>query len=206
MGNVWEWGSSVGGNSWRTTGDITDTWQSMSDIGFGQIENAKYARPGNWNDPDMLVVGWVGWGPNLHPARLTPDEQYTHISLWSLLSAPLLIGCDLTRLDDFTLSLLTNDEVIAVNQDPLGKQAVQKISKNGIRVWVKEIEGGGKVAGIFNTSSVTQRYSLNFSEIGAAPKNKIRDLWRQKNLGVSEEKFETSIVAHGVVLVKLQNP
>ena len=102
MGNVWEWGTEVGGNCWRTTGDITDTWTSMSKIGFNQAGHEKYAGAGHWNDPDMLVVGLVGWGPQLHPTHLTPDEQYTHISLWSLLSAPLLIGCDLSKLDDFT--------------------------------------------------------------------------------------------------------
>ena len=95
MGDVWEWGAKVGGNLWRTTGDITDTWKSMSEIGFAQVRSAPHAGPGRWNDPDMLVVGWVGWGPTLHPTQLTPDEQYTHISLWALLSAPLLIGCDL---------------------------------------------------------------------------------------------------------------
>ncbi|NJM94176.1 MAG: alpha-galactosidase, partial [Cytophagales bacterium] len=91
-GRVWEWGESVGGNLWRTTGDIVDTWESMVEIGFGQSNNASYAGPGHWNDPDMLIVGWVGWGPNLHPTRLTVNEQYTHISLWCLLSAPLLLG------------------------------------------------------------------------------------------------------------------
>ena len=98
MSNVWQWGAEVGGNLWRTTGDITDTWESMSGIGFNQLNMAQYAKPGNWNDPDMLVVGWVGWGPNLHPSKLSPDEQYTHISLWCLLASPLLIGCDLERL------------------------------------------------------------------------------------------------------------
>jgi len=103
--NPWEWGESVGGNLWRTTGDITDTWSSMSRIGFGQAGLSKYAGPGHWNDPDMLVVGNVGWGPELHPARLTPDEQYTHISLWCLLAAPLLIGCPIEQIDDFTMGL-----------------------------------------------------------------------------------------------------
>ena len=120
MDNVWEWGNEVDGNCWRTTGDITDSWGSMAGIGFAQAGHELYAKPGRWNDPDMLVVGWVGWGPALHPTHLTPNEQYTHISLWSLLSSPLLIGCDLTRLDEFTLNLLTNDEVLEVNQDPLG--------------------------------------------------------------------------------------
>ena len=121
MGKVWEWGTEVDGNSWRTTGDIEDTWESMTGIGFSQGKCSPYAAPGHWNDPDMLVVGWVGWGPALHCTRLTPDEQYTHITLWCLLSSPLLIGCDLSQLDPFTLNLLTNDEVLAVNQDPLGK-------------------------------------------------------------------------------------
>src|SRR5262249_54338743 len=94
-GNVWEWGGEGGGNSWRTTGDIIDTWKSLSSIGFSQAGHEKFAKPGNWNDPDMLIVGHVGWGPHLHPTRLTPNEQYTHISLWCLLSAPLLIGCDM---------------------------------------------------------------------------------------------------------------
>lgn len=205
MGKVWEWGESVGGNLWRTTGDITDTWESLSGIGFNQIENAKYAGPGHWNDPDMLVVGWVGWGPSLHPSNLTPDEQYTHISLWSLLSAPLLIGCDLTKLDDFTLNLLTNDEVLTIDQDPLGKPAVQKIKKGKLQVWVKELEDGNKAVGIFNLGNESQKFELNLSEVGVTSKVKIRDLWRQKNIGVFKDKFETVVTSHGVVLVKIFN-
>ena len=123
MGKVWEWGGEVGGNCWRTTGDITDTWQSMTGIGFSQAGHEKHAGPGHWNDPDMLVVGQVGWG-HLHPTRLTPDEQYTHISLWCLLSAPLLIGCDMTKMDDLTLGLLTNDEVLEVDPRPSGPASV----------------------------------------------------------------------------------
>jgi alpha-galactosidase len=98
----------------------------------------------------MLVVGWVGWGPSLHPTKLSADEQYTHISLWCMLSAPLLIGCDLERLDPFTLNLLTNDEVIALDQDPLGKQAFPKIIEGDIQVWVKDLEDGNDAFGIFN--------------------------------------------------------
>ena len=138
MGDVWKWGAEVGGNCWRTTGDIGDSWGSMAGIGFSQNGHEKYAGPGHWNDPDMLVVGMVGWG-DLHPTGLTPNEQYTHISLWCLLAAPLLIGCDMAQLDDFTLGLLTNDEVLEVNQDPLGKQAASwfstETSKSGPRTW-----------------------------------------------------------------------
>jgi alpha-galactosidase len=203
MGNVWEWGNEVGGNLWRTTGDITDTWESLSSIGFNQISNAPFAKPGNWNDPDMLIVGWVGWGPSLHPTRLTVNEQYTHISMWSLLSAPLLIGCDLTRLDDFTLNLLTNDEVIGINQDPLGKQAVPKMNKDNVQVWVKDLEDGTKAVGIFNLSSHIQKVSIPLSLTGLSGKQSIRDVWRQKDLGTFETSFETNLSPHGVTLVRV---
>jgi alpha-galactosidase len=203
MGNVWEWGDKVGGNCWRTTGDIEDTWKSMSEIGFNQTGHEKYARPGNWNDPDMLVVGMVGWGPNLHPTHLLPNEQYTHISLWCLLSAPLLIGCDMTQLDDFTLGLLTNDEVIEVNQDPLGKQAA-RISKSGdLEIWAKELEDGSKVVGLFNRGDKKAEISADLKQLGFTGKSAVRDLWRQKDLGKFDAQFKTMVASHGVVLVKI---
>ncbi|MFI5253010.1 MAG: putative Ig domain-containing protein [Bacteroidota bacterium] len=202
MGKVWEWGADVGGNLWRTTGDITDTWESMSDIGFNQIENAKYAQPGHWNDPDMLVVGWVGWGPSLHPTQLTPDEQYTHISLWCMLSAPLLIGCDLTRLDDFTLNLLTNDEILAIDQDPLGKQATPALNDGYIQVWVKELADGSKAFGVFNTGTKSEQYSIDFSKIGIHENTHLRDLWRQKEIPVNGNTVDLHLPSHGVVMIK----
>ncbi|MFN8205947.1 MAG: glycoside hydrolase family 27 protein [Bacteroidales bacterium] len=203
MGDVSKWGGQVGGNLWRTTGDITDTWESMSGIGFGQADLAPYAKPGEWNDPDMLVVGWVGWGPSLHPSRLSASEQYTHISLWALLSAPLLIGCDLTKLDDFTLNLLTNDEVIAINQDPLGKQAVLVKSEKSIQLWVKELEDGSKAVGLFNLSDKDQETGLSFADLKIAGKAKLRDAWRQKDLGEFEGQYPCKIPAHGVVLLRI---
>jgi hypothetical protein len=202
MGIVWEWGDEVGGNLWRTTGDITDTWESLREIGFSQVENQPYAKPGNWNDPDMLIVGWVGWGPGLHPTRLTADEQYTHISLWALLSAPLLIGCDLERLDDFTLNLLTNDEVLAINQDMLGKQARQVVVDGDIQVWVKELSGGGKAAGIFNLGKSTVKYTLDLQKAGLSPGQELRDLWRQKFLGEPGKTMELTVPSHGVILIR----
>jgi hypothetical protein len=204
MSNVWEWGAKVDGNLWRTTGDITDTWESMSSIGFSQIENAKWAQPGHWNDPDMLVVGWVGWGPSLHPTNLTPDEQYTHISLWSMLSAPLLIGCDLTKLDEFTLNLLTNDEVLAIDQDPLGSQAVPVIKKGDMQVWKKKLADGNYAIGIFNLGKESGSFTLNFSDAGLKGSVKLRDLWRQKELGAFNDKYEAKVPSHGVVLIKVK--
>jgi alpha-galactosidase len=203
MGNVWEWGHKVGGNCWRTTGDIEDTWESMSGIGFNQAGHEKYARPGKWNDPDMLVVGMVGWGPSLHPTHLLPNEQYTHISLWCLLSAPLLIGCDMTQLDDFTLSLLTNDEVIDVNQDPLGKQAGRISVSGDLEIWAKELEDGSKAVGLFNRGEKRADITADLKELGFTGKCVIRDLWRQKDLGKSDSQFKTTVAPHGVVLVKI---
>ncbi len=205
-GDVWEWGEEVGGNLWRTTGDIVDTWESMSDIGFYQQEGlAPHAGPGHWNDPDMLIVGWVGWGPNLHPTRLTPSEQYTHISLWALLSAPLLLGNDLTRLDDFTMNLLTNDEVIAINQDPLGDQA-DLIQKTAIRqVWAKKTEDGSMAVGLFNMADSRQKVSVKWDDLGIEGEQNLRDVWRQKDLGTFSNEYSTEIPGHGVALVKISS-
>jgi len=218
MGNVWEWGEEVGGNCWRTTGDITDTWSSMSGIGFNQAGHEKYAGPGHWNDPDMLVVGLVGWGVQLHPSNLTPDEQYTHISLWSLLCSPLLIGADMDRLDDFTLNLLTNDEVIEINQDPAGIQAHRIHNEAGKQVWTKEMEDGSKAVGLFYPDLSDRKEPANYfgwgekksvritlkgTDLGISGKFKVRDVWRQKDLGLFENQFETEVPYHGVALLRV---
>jgi alpha-galactosidase len=203
MGDVWKWGAEVGGNCWRTTGDITDSWGSMSGIGFAQNEMAPHAGPGHWNDPDMLVVGKVGWGPSLHDTHLTPNEQYTHISLWCLLCAPLLIGCDLTQLDDFTLNLLTNDAVLDVDQDPLGEQA-HRVAQNGsLEVWAKKMEDGSVAAGLFNRGETAGTVTANWTDLNLSGKRRVRDLWRQKDLGIFDGQFKTEVPRHGVVLVRL---
>jgi hypothetical protein len=204
MGDVWKWGDEVGGNLWRTTGDIVDTWLSVYDIGFSQYKLAEYAQPGHWNDPDMLVLGWVGWGPNLHPTRLTISEQYSHMSLWALLSAPLLLGNDLSRLDDFTLGLLKNDEVIAVNQDALGAQAERVLIDDDIQIWKKKLHDGSLAIGIFNLGNEDTEYTLDFKDIGLRNVVKIRDLWRKKDMGEFEDDFETVLFKHGVKLLRIE--
>jgi len=203
MGNVWEWGAQVGGNCWRTTGDITDTWSSMSGIGFSQAGHEKFAGPGHWNDPDMLVIGFVGWSARVRPTRLTPNEQYTHISLWSLQCSPLLIGCDMTRLDEFTLNLLTNDEVLEVNQDPLGRAAGRIGRRGSIEVWAKDMEDGSKAIGLFNLGEETAPATVQWSDLGWSGTHKVRDLWRQQDLGRFKRQFEASVPRHGVVLVRV---
>ncbi|RVU03190.1 alpha-galactosidase [Mucilaginibacter limnophilus] len=205
MKDVWKWGPQVDANSWRTTGDITDTWESLHDIGFRQYKLSEYARPGRWNDPDMLIVGKVGWSGNLRNTRLTPDEQYTHISLWSLLASPLLIGCDISQIDDFTLNLLTNDEVIAVNQDTLGKQARRVLAKNEYEVYVKELADGSKAVGLFNLADKYRTISVKPSEISLSPSAQVRDIWRQKDLGKIAEGLTYKLPPHGVMLIKVKS-
>ena len=192
-------------NAWRTGGDIRDNWKSLKSRLLTQDKWAPYAGPGHWNDPDMMIVGWVGWGKGPYPTHLTPDEQYSHMSAWCLQSVPLLLGNDLTKLDDFTLSLLTNDEVLAVNQDPLGKQAtvVSKIDSCG--VLAKDLEDGSKAAGLFNvTDSVTRKLTVKWSELGISGKYIVRDLWRQKDLGTFEDEFSADVQPHGVVMISLR--
>ena len=158
----------------------------------------------------MLVVGtlgWGGWGPALHPSNLTPDEQYTHITLWSLLASPLLLGCDLTQLDDFTLNLLTNDEVLEVNQDPLAKQARRITGDDTYEIWAKEMQDGAKAIGLFNIAPLYEapkQITLKLTDLGLRTPQQVRDLWRQKNLGTHTDQFTTTVRPHGVKLLMIR--
>jgi alpha-galactosidase len=189
--------------SWRTTGDINDSWRSLSGIGFSQAPWTTFSGPGHWNDPDMLIVGWVGWGPKLHPTKLTPDEQYTHISLWCLLSAPLLIGCDLEKLDAFTLNLLSNDEVLAIDQDSLGKQATCVSSNELSRVYEKDLDDGSKAVGLFNLGENSTNVMANWNDLKISGAQTVHDLWRQRDLGRFENEFSADVASHGVVFVRI---
>ena len=201
--DVWKWGDSVHGNCWRTASDIVDSWGSMSGIGFSQNGHEAYGGPGHWNDPDMLVVGWVGWGRNLHSSRLSPNEQYTHITLWSLLAAPLLLGCDLNRLDDFTRNLITNDEVLAVDQDSLGRGARRVSRHRDVEVWARPLADGGTAVGLFNRGELPARVTAWWAELGISGPQMMRDLWRQRDLGVATQECSAIIPRHGVLLLKL---
>jgi alpha-galactosidase len=208
MSDVWKWGDSVGGNCWRTTNDITDTWNSVKTIALAQDKAAAWAGPGNWNDPDMLVVGTVGWG-NPHPSKLKPDEQYLHISLWSLFAAPLLIGCDMEKLDAFTINLLTNDEVIAINQDPLGKQATCVHTIGDLRIYVKALEDGSHAVGFCNFGLEALRLSFSaFDKLGLQGKQLIRDVWTQKDISTIDTRsgsLSLEVPAHGVRLYRFSS-
>jgi alpha-galactosidase len=203
MGNVSEWGADVGGNLWRTTGDIYDAWASMATIGFGQAGLEEYAGPGHWNDPDMLVVGQVGWGPDLHPTGLTKDEQIAHITLWSMLAAPLLLGCDLSELDEFTLALLTNSEVLEVNQDPLGCQAGRVKEYKRTEVWARPLADGTQAVALFNRARGQKTAEVTWAELDLDGPQQVRDLWQREDLGVFEEGYSAPVSGHGAVMLKV---
>lgn len=193
--------------AWRTTDDIRDNWSSISTIGFAKQDCwAPYCGPGHWPDADMLVVGKVGWGPTVKDSALSADEQYTHISLWALLASPLLIGCDMASLDDFTLGLLSNVEVLDVNQDPLGLHAsCLSREDSGAVVYVKPLEDGSLAVGLFNTGDAPARVGFNMRELGLHAPVTVRDLWRQKDVGTvaPESSWDVLVAPHGVTLVKL---
>ncbi len=182
-------------NCWRTTGDIAANWKSMSSTGFdSQDKWQPYAGPGHWNDADMMVIGHKG---------LTPNAQVTHMTLWCLLSSPLMLGFDVTTADEFIVSLLTNDEVIEVNQDPLGQQAKRLVFGGDFEVWAKDMKDGSKAAGLFNRGFFNKSGAIQWADLKIDGKWKVRDLWRQKDLGVYEKQIGFDVPSHGCVLVRL---
>ena len=202
--DVWNWGASLGGNSWRTTDDISANWKSMTGIGFNQDPLALHAGPGHWNDPDMLEIGNKG---------LNPDECYTHMTLWCMLSAPLLIGCDMSQMDPLTVSMFSNDEVLAVNQDALGQQGHRLKAEGTTEVWVKPLANGEFAVALFNRGEVSTTLRVPAAEINAlyGYQNDIRsltvrDLWRQKSLPRSPDGWDISIAAHSAELLRTYRP
>ena len=193
---VWEWGPSVGGNLWRTTGDISDRYGVMAEIGFNQNGLEKFAGPGHWNDPDMLEVGNGG---------MNEDEYRTHFSLWAMLAAPLIAGNDLTRMTPYTVEILTNREVIAVDQDPLGKQGFRIAQEGPFEVWMKPMADGSRVVGLFNRQRTVEQMSVSFSQIGIHGEATIRDLWLKKDLGTFKDSYSAYVPTHGVVLVRIKS-
>jgi alpha-galactosidase len=206
-GKVWEWGDSVGGNLWRVTGDITDTWPSMSAIGFQQTGHEKFAGPGHWNDTDMLVVGKVGWGraEGPRPTNLTPNEQLTHISLWALQAAPLIIGADMAQMDAWTENMLGNREMLAVNQDVKGQAAGRTWNDGWTEIWSRPLEDGTFAVGLFNRGPEAARMELPLSQLGLSGAQPVRDIWMQKDLPRVSGSFATTVPRHGVVFVRVGN-
>lgn len=204
MGNVWEWGGESGGQLWRTGDDVHDSWESVRNAFKKLSDKSAFVKPGNWNDPDILQIGAVGAQSSGKAGlnRLTFEEQKTVMSMWCLLSAPLLIGANMEQLDDATLSLLTNEEIIAVNQDALGKSASLITTLDTTEVWKKQLEDGSFAFGFLNLSNESTTVKIPFSAVELQGRNRIRNLWKKEDLGVLENEFEITIPAHGIVMLQ----
>jgi alpha-galactosidase len=192
--DVWKWGADVGGNLWRTTGDIRDAWDSMTRIGFSQNELAPYARPGHWNDPDMLEIG---------NGAMSEMEYKLHMSLWSILAAPLLAGNDLRSMSPEILAILTNREVIAVDQDKLGKQGKQVWKSGDQEIWRRELSGGAQAVAFFNRGTDPAKITVKWSEIGIEGKHRLRDLWLHQDVTWPGPEHSVTVPGHGVVMLRV---
>ena len=211
MSDVWKWGGEVGGHCWRTTDDLglekDSSLPGFYSIGFKNAEHFADAGPGRWNDPDYILIGQVGNAFKIDappsPTKLTPDEQYSYMSMWALMASPLFYSGDMRYLDEFTLNVLCNTEVIDVDQDPLGKQArvVRKTASEF--VLAKPMEDGSVAVGLFNLEREPRRISVSWGDLGIAGERRVRDVWRQKDIGKEIARVESTVEPHGVALVRL---
>jgi len=207
MGEVWKWGQKVGGHSWRTGGDLGFELDRVLDIALENAKLGAFNGPGGWNDPDYIQIGWIGSAKGMgqsKPCPLTPTEQYSFMSLWCLLPAPLFFSGDMKHLDPFTVNILCNAEVIDVNQDSLGKSANVVMLNTNSFLMIKDLEDGAKAVGLCNRGEIESEVTAKWSDLGIKGRQSVRDLWRQKDLGTFEDKFSAKVPRHGVVLVKVQ--
>jgi len=206
-GDVWEWGESAGGHLWRTTGDLENSWMNLESVGFRQAGREKYAGPGHWNDTDMLIVGKLSWGRGeLVDTSLTKNEQILHLTLWAIQAAPLMIGADMSQLDDWTVDLLTNDEVLAVELDPMGTAGGRIWQKGRLEVWARPLHDGTWAAGLFNRGLQPYDVTVRWEDLGVRGPQPVRDLWQQKDLGVFNGAYTVKVPRHGAVMVKVGKP
>jgi len=193
--DVWKWGADAGGNLWRTTGDITDKWQVMSTIGFAQDDLAPFAGPGHWNDPDMLEVG---------NGSMSAAEYRTHMSLWALLAAPLIAGHDVRSSAPETVALLTNREVIAIDQDALGRPGRRVVRRGPLEVWTRPLEGKKIAVGLFNRGEAPAKVEASFTELGIKGRAGALDVWAQRSLDALEGIVSAEVEPHAVMLLVLE--
>ncbi|MBN2314196.1 MAG: hypothetical protein JXM79_09720, partial [Sedimentisphaerales bacterium] len=175
-------------------------------IGLSNAQHWQYAKPGQWNDPDYILIGWVGNARGMgegKPTALTPNEQYSYMSMWCLMAAPLIFSGDMDKLDEFTLNILCNAEVIEVDQDPLGIQSSIIRQTDDYFIMAKNMEDGSKAVGLFNTSPVERPVAVTWKELKIEGTYRVRDLWRQKDLGAYNNQFKANVPRHGVKLVRL---
>jgi alpha-galactosidase len=192
---VWTWGASVGGNMWRTTGDLDYNYDRFSLVGFEQAGLERFAGPGHWNDPDMLLVGL---------GKITTDEGRTQVSLWSLLAAPLIASADLRKISPENLAILSNPEIIAVDQDPAGVQGRQVSEEGPLDIWMKVLADGSKVVGLFNRGEDAAPMTVYFKDVEVGDSATVRDLWARKDLGRFKDSFTAEVLKHGVVMLRMK--
>ena len=195
LGEVWQWGPQVGGNMWRTSNDINDTYERMMSIADRQAGLSRFAGPGHWNDPDFLEVGNSG---------MTFDEQKSHFSLWALMAAPLMAGNDLTSMSEQTKSILLNREVIAVDQDPLGEAGNRVWQQGPLEVWARPLSGDAVAVGLFNQLTSATHITLNLADAGIHGDAEAEDLWTHSKIGVQHGSYTAVVPGHGVVMLRLQ--
>jgi alpha-galactosidase len=194
--DVWTWGDKVGGNLWRTTGDINDTYKRMMEIADTQSQIAKYAGPGHWNDPDMLEIGNGG---------MTTDEYRTHMSLWAIFAAPLLAGNDVRGMTEDTKSILLNKEVIAVDQDPMGVQGHRADKSGDIEYYARSLNNGETALAVVNRANTSATVKVPWSEMHIAEGTNVRDLWKHEDFRASANQSFT-IPAHGSLMFRMKAP
>lgn len=199
---VAEWAHAAGGHYWRTNDDLKDTWPLLLRSIDENLNGAEAAGPGGWNDPDMLVVGPMRFN-GFTSSRLTPNEQYAHVTLWAIMAAPLFIGCDLERLDSFVRSLLTNDEVLEIDQDALGKAGRPVVHDAAHDIWMRPLADGSWAMALFNRTDEEREIAADFSALGLPASCKVRCVWAQKDLGVFKSRFAVPIPAHAALLYRL---
>jgi alpha-galactosidase len=193
-GEVWEWGAQVGGSMWRTSGDINDTYDRMALNGFGEAGLAPFAGPGRWNDPDILEVGNGG---------MTADEERTHFSLWAMLAAPLIAGNDLVNMSAETKNILLNKEVVAIDQDSLGKEGDRVSADGPLEVWSKPLAGGAMAVALFNRTTGATHMTLRLKDLGWKGPASARDLWTHEDVGAMRDEKTLTVPGHGVVMLRL---
>jgi alpha-galactosidase len=202
MGNVWEWGEEVGGQSWRTSGDLIHEPERFIEIAIKNATYAKYCHPGGWNDPDFFLhMGKPGT-----PDAYTPNEQYSIVSLWSLLSAPLFCSENVKSIDEFLVSVLCNPEIIEIDQDALGKCARTVSLGEDAVLFVKDLSDGSMAVGIVNRGEMEMEIAVKWSDLGLKGKRLVRDVWRQKDLGEFDDSFTAKVGRHGTMVIRLSRP
>lgn len=206
MGDVWKWGGEVGGQCWRTSGDLGFELDRIFDVALKNCEHRQYSKPGEWNDPDYIQIGWIGNANKMGTPELTPMPaamQYAYMSMWSLMASPLIYSGDMSKLDKFTLNVLCNTEVIDINQDPLGECALVIKQTDDHFLMVKNLADGSKAVGLFNRGKAAAEITVSWADLKVTGKQSVRDLWRQKDLGICQQKYSTQVAAQGVVMVKI---